>query len=104
MSGANQHFDPGDAMRTQAEALAALTRSWPRIIEECRRVLASELHYQAVVYHCLREAGRVPAEQVGMNVKIWISDVVSGHFKAKDLRKPPDFQVGFEPIPDVVIY
>lgn len=29
--------------------------------------------------------------------------MVSGHFKAKDLS-PPDFQGGFEPIPDVVIF
>lgn len=74
------------------------------IAEECRCVLGSELHYQAVVYHCLRTVGRVPPEQLGMNVKIWIPDVISDHFKAKDLRKAPDFQGGFEPIPDAVIF
>lgn len=91
-------------MQTQAEALTALTRSWSTIVEECRCVLASELHYQAVLYHCLREVGRVPKEQLGMNVKMWIPDVVSDHFKALDLRKATGFQGGFEPIPDVVIF
>lgn len=91
-------------MQTQAEALAALTRSWPVIVEECRCVLGSELHYQAIVYHCLREVGRVPSKQVGMNVKMWIPDVVSDYFKALDLRKAEGFRGGFEPIPDVVIF
>ena len=91
-------------MRTQDEALAALTQSWPAIVEESRSVLGSELHYQAVVYHCMRQVGQVPPKQIGMNVKILIYDVISDHFKAKDLRKAPDYQGGFEPIPDVVIF
>lgn len=62
------------------------------------------MHYQAIVYHCLREVGQVPLKQIGMNVKMWIPDVISEHFKALDLRKPSDFQGGFEPIPDVVIF
>lgn len=89
---------------SQAEALEALTRSWPRIVEECRGVLGSELHYQAVIYHCLRSVGKVPPGQLGMNVKIWIPDVVSEHFKKLDLRKAEDFRGGFEPIPDLVIF
>lgn len=91
-------------MRTQDEALAALAESWPTITEESRSVLGSELHYQAIMYHCLRETGRVPSEQIGMNVKIWIPDVISDHFKASGLRKSTGFQGGFEPIPDVVIF
>jgi hypothetical protein len=39
-----------------------------------------------------------------MNVKIWISDVVSERFKELDLRKAEDFRGGFEPIPDLVIF
>jgi hypothetical protein len=89
---------------SQVEALEALTRSWPRIVEECRGVLGSELHYQAVIYHCLRSVGEVPLEQLGMNVKIWITDVVSELFKKLDLRKPEGFRGGFEPIPDLVIF
>lgn len=91
-------------MLTQDEALAALTRSWPTIVEECRGVLASELHYQAVVYRCLREVGGVLPTQIGMNVKMWIPDVVSDYFKPLDLKKAEDFRGGFEPIPDVVIF
>lgn len=91
-------------MQTQAEALASLIQSWPAIIKECRCVLASELHYQVVVYHCLREVGQVPLKQIGMNVKTWIPDVVSDYFRALDLRKPEDFRGGFGPIPDIVIF
>lgn len=89
---------------SQVEALEALTRSWPRIVEECRGVWGSELHYQAVIYHCLRSVGDVPPGQLGMNVKIWITDVVSDLFKKLDLRKAEDFRGGFEPIPDLVIF
>jgi hypothetical protein len=88
----------------QVEALEALTRSWPRIVEECRSVLGSELHYQAVIYHCLRSFGKVPPGQLAMNVKIWIPDVVSEYFRMLDLRKAEDFRGGFEPIPDLVIF
>ena len=89
---------------SQVEALEALTRSWPRIVEECRSVLGSELHYQAVIYHCLRSVGKIPPGQLGMNVKIWITDVVSELFKKLDLRKAEGFRGGFEPIPDLVIF
>ena len=37
---------------SQVEALEALTRSWPHIVEECRGVLGSELHLEG-----LREEG-----------------------------------------------
>ena len=67
-------------------------------------MLGSELHYQALLYHCLRAHGQVPSGQLGMNVKIWITDVVSDLFRKLDERKHPDFRGGFEPIPDVVIF
>ena len=49
---------------TMSEALAALTTAWSLIVDECRAVLGGELHYQAVVYHCLRLTG-VPRDQLG---------------------------------------
>lgn len=55
--------------------------------------MGSELHYQAVIYHCLRSVGKVHPGQLGMNVKIWISDAVSDLFRG-----------GREPIPDLVIF
>ncbi len=67
-------------------------------------MLGSELHYQAMVYHCLRVHGRVPVNQIGMNVKMWISDPVSKLFRELDLRKHKDFRGGFEPIPDVCLF
>ncbi len=91
-------------MRSQTEALEALTRSWPRIVGECRGAWGSELHYQALIYHCLRVVGEVPPGQLGMNVKVWITDVVSELFKTLDLKKNEAFRGGFEPVPDLVIF
>lgn len=101
-----QHREPREeaAPETPAEALGSLSRAWPAFVGECRSVLASELHYQAVLYHCLRVHGLVPSGQLGMNVKVWIEDVVSEDFRARDLRKAEGFRGGFEPIPDVVIF
>lgn len=76
----------------------ALLLAWPKLVVECRQVLAGELHYQAMVYHVLRSAG-VPLPQLRMNVKQGIADVVSPHFKLLDERKHPSFRGGFEPIP-----
>lgn len=67
-------------------------------------MLASELHYQALLYHCLRAHGAVPPEQLGMNVKVWITGVVSEEFRRRDLRKADGYRGGFEPIPDAVIF
>lgn len=90
-------------MKTVVDANEFLTRSWVMIIDECRAVLGGELHYQAVVYHCLRQAG-VPRTQLGMNVKQWLTEPVSDLFKLNDLRKHENFRGGFEPIPDVVLF
>lgn len=84
-------------------ARAILAKAWPLIMDECRAVLGGELHYQAVVYHCLRSAGW-PRTQIGMNVKQWIESPVSAAFKANDLKKHVDFRGGFEPIPDLVLF
>lgn len=91
-------------MQTRADALGALRRAWSPFVGECRSVLGSELHYQAVLYHCLRTHGQVPPAQLGVNVKIWIADVVSDDFRMRDLRKAEGYRGGFEPIPDVVIF
>jgi len=42
--------------------------------------------------------------QLGMNVKIWITDVVSEYFRILDERKHPEYRGGLEPKPDVVIF
>ena len=62
-------------------AYARLLKAWPAIVDECRAVWGSELHYQAMIYHALRTAGRVPREQLGMNVKIMIPDRYMGDVK-----------------------
>lgn len=65
-------------------------------------MLGSELHYQAVVYHCLR--GHIPSSQLGMNVKMMIHDPQSELFKDLTQKRHPDFRSGFEPIPDVAVF
>lgn len=81
-----------------------MDRAWPTFAAECRMVLGSELHYQAMLYHALRTTGQVPIGQVGMNVKQWIPNVQSDLFKRYDSKKHEDFRGGFEPIPDVVLF
>jgi hypothetical protein len=87
----------------RAEATELLRAAWPLIVDESRAVLGGELHYQAIVYWALRQAG-VPRTQIGMNVKQWIDEPVSELFRTWDARKNVNFQGGFEPIPDVVLF
>jgi hypothetical protein len=94
----------GSTIETRDDALKAFRRAWPHFVAECRSVLGSELHYQALLYHCLRVYGEVPSRQLGMNVKMWITDVVTDLFRKLDEKKHPDYRGGFEPIPDVVIF
>lgn len=91
-------------MRSTEEARVALKTAWPLIKSECLSVLGSELHYQAMIYHALRTDGRVPVNQIGMNVKMWIDNPKSELFKELSNSKHQNFQGGFEPIPDVVIF
>lgn len=91
-------------MYNLSEAEQAIKTTWPAIKTECLSILGSELHYQAMIYHLLREHGKVPATQLGMNVKMWITDPVSSLFQKLDKKKHPEYQGGFEPIPDIVIF
>lgn len=93
-----------EIMENIADAKNAIKEAWPFIKKECLSVFGSELHYQAMIYHSLRCAGKVPIGQIGMNVKMWIDNPVSDLFKKLDKRKHKDYQGGFEPIPDVVIF
>ena len=81
-----------------------MKQAWPSIVDECLKVLGSELHYQAMVYHCLRQYAQVPVDQLGMNVKMLISNPASALFKKLDRKRHADYQGAFEPIPDVVIF
>jgi hypothetical protein len=88
---------------TPADARELLIRAWPEIVAETRAVLGGELHYQAVIYHCLRLSG-APRAQIGMNVKQWIGSPLTPLFIERDLRKHPAYRGGFEPIPDIVLF
>lgn len=48
--------------------------------------------------------GKVPIDQIGMNVKMWIDDPESQVFKERDEEKNVLFQGGYEPIPDIVLF
>jgi hypothetical protein len=86
------------------DAKMLVKKAWPMIVDESRQQLGGELHYQAVAYHCLRQAG-VPARQLGMNVKQWIEQPVTELFKLKSIsKKHPAYNGGFEPIPDIVLF
>ncbi len=91
-------------MKTIDDAKKAIRNAWPQIMMECLSVLGSELHYQAMIYHALRDTGDVPVNQLGMNVKMWVDNPVSELFQELNLRKHVDYQGGFEPIPDVVLF
>jgi len=91
-------------MQNLDEAKQALQNMWPALKKECLSVLGSELHYQAMIYHLLRTHGNVPLGQIGMNVKMWVTNPVSSLFQELDKKKHVDFQGGFEPIPDIVIF
>jgi len=91
-------------VRDLKEAKLAVQKAWSSIKAEGLSVLGSELHYQAMIYHCLRVEGGIPSKQLGMNVKMWIDNPVSNLFQTLDKRKHKNFQGGFEPIPDVVIF
>ena len=90
-------------MVNSRQAAEFLLKAWPSIISECRAALGSELYYQAVIYHNLRQAG-VPLTQIGMNVKMKIDEPVSKLFRELDLKKHEDYRGGFEPIPDVALF
>ena len=91
-------------MQSIEEARVALQNAWPQIKSECLSVFGSELHYQAMIYHALRIDGRVPANQIGMNVKMWIGKPISELFKKLSNSKHENYRGGFEPIPDIVIF
>ena len=91
------------AISTIEDALCALDAAWPHIVEDCRSVLGGELHYQAMIYHCLRTSG-ISRFQIGMNVKQLIITPISTLFQSLDIRKHENFRGGFEPIPDIIIF
>ena len=92
------------SIATPEEAYSAFFTAWDDISAECCAVLGSEVHYQAMIYHALRVKGSVPQGQLGMNVKIWLKGAHTSLFKKFDQLKHPDYQGGYEPIPDVAIF
>lgn len=58
---------------TAGDAVAALGRAWPGIVEDCRRVATLELHYHAIAFSRLRSDGRVPLAQLATNVHLYFN-------------------------------
>ncbi|MEQ1812330.1 MAG: hypothetical protein ABL889_20545, partial [Terricaulis sp.] len=88
-------------IETVQEALAALDEAWPKICDECLQVRGGERHYQAMIYHWLRTAGGVPVAQIGLNVRQFVSNVQSEHFRQLAASRH-SFHRGFDT--DVVIF
>ena len=91
-------------METTTNAQASIHNSYQTIVNECRTVLGSELHYQAMVYHILRTKGNIPLAQIGMNVKMMIENCQTEFLKARILKKNIKYQSrNLEIIPDISI-
>ena len=86
------------------QARNSINNSFKQIQFECKSVLCSELHYQAIIYHCLRNFGNIPISQIGMNVKIWINNPKTPFLKERIKKKHIDFRIGQEIIPDITIF
>lgn len=56
------------------------------------------------MYRCFCDYGGVPLNQIGMNVKIRIYNPITSLFRELDRQKHKDFQGGYEPIPDIVLF
>lgn len=93
-----------DKMKTYRDSITIFKKVWPHLYSECRPVLGSELHYQAMMYRCFRDFGNVPPKQIGMNVKIRVINPITSLFRELDTQKDEDFQGGYEPIPDIVLF
>ncbi|HIE45844.1 MAG TPA: hypothetical protein EYP87_06745 [Flavobacteriaceae bacterium] len=92
------------AITNVQQARKSINNSIDKITEECKSVLGSELHYQAIIYHCLRQYGNVPISQIGMNVKITFLNPKTKFLKDGMKKKKPEYQEGKEIIPDITIF
>ena len=92
------------AITNVQQARKSINNSIDKITEECKSVLGSELHYQAIIYHCLRQYGNVPISQIGMNVKITFLNPKTKFLKDGMKNKKPEYQEGKEIIPDITIF
>jgi hypothetical protein len=93
----------GRSLESPEDVASLLADAWAGIVADCRSVLGSELHYQAMIYAELRRVG-APRGQIGMNVKQFIEDPITDHFRALGQRKHELYRGGFEPIPDIVLF
>lgn len=96
-------------MHSINDAIGSVLAAWPGISEDCRAVLGSELHYQAMIYHRLRTDGRVPITQIGMNVPMYLANPITQYFrdrieKRMERKSAYDLQNGVAPTPDVVLF
>ncbi len=96
-------------MHSIDDAIGSVLAAWPGISEDCRVVLGSELHYQAMIYHRLRTDGQVPITQIGMNVPMYLANPITQYFmdrieKRMERKNAYDLQNGVAPTPDVVLF
>ncbi|WP_242923068.1 hypothetical protein [Pontibacter liquoris] len=92
-------------IQSPEEVRQAISQCFELVISECRLILASELHYQAMLYHHLRQTGGIPFNQLGMNVKTTIPGVQHPFLHQKSLSRHADYQnADIEIIPDITVF
>ncbi len=92
-------------IQSSLEVKQAISSCFEMVVSECRLILASELHYQAMLYHHLRHTGGIPFNQLGMNVKTTITNVQNPFLLQKSFLRNAKFQsADIEIIPDITVF
>ncbi|MEJ8802827.1 hypothetical protein [Pontibacter sp. H249] len=92
-------------IQSPEEVRQAISKCFALVTSECRLILASELHYQAMLYHHLRQTGGIPFNQLGMNVKTTIPGVQNPFLLQKSLTRNTNYQnADIEIIPDITVF
>ncbi|WP_157593697.1 hypothetical protein [Pontibacter actiniarum] len=92
-------------IQSPEEVKQALSKCFELGKSECRLILASELHYQAMLYHHLRQTGGIPFNQLGMNVKTTIPCVQNSFLHQRSLTRHANYQnADIEIIPDITVF
>jgi hypothetical protein len=92
-------------IQSPEEVKQIISSCFDLVVTECRLILASELHYQAMLYHHLRHPGGIPFNQLGMNVKTTITDVQNTYLLRKSFLRNANYQsADIEIIPDITVF
>ncbi len=92
-------------IQSPEEVKQTISNCFNLVVTECRLILASELHYQAMLYYHLRHTGGIPFNQLGMNVKTTITNVQNPFLLQKSFLRNTNYQsADIEIIPDITVF